>query len=100
MSPRTVAAVVGVSFFLAGLLIALVPTAADAPSGRAVPCGNSLGGGFDEVGVRAESPALVGICGRLRSERLAWAAPVTGVGLVVVVGSLLVRRGSSGGAAA
>ncbi|WP_433269986.1 hypothetical protein ACQPZF_08520 [Actinosynnema sp. CS-041913] len=96
MSPRTVAVVVGVAFFLAGLLIMLLPLAADSPSGFAVSCGNSVGMGFDEVAVEAEGPALVGICERLQRERLTWAAPVTVVGLLLVVGGVIARRRSSG----
>ncbi|MCE6997751.1 hypothetical protein LZG04_23540 [Saccharothrix sp. S26] len=95
MSPRTVAAVVGVAFFLAGLLIMLLPLSADSPEGVAVPCGNSVGMGFDEVTVEAEGAAFVEICGRLRMERLAWAAPVTVVGLLCVAASVVVRRRSS-----
>ncbi|MBB5959849.1 hypothetical protein FHS29_006471 [Saccharothrix tamanrassetensis] len=92
MSPRTVAAVVGVAFFLAGLLIMLLPLTADSPSGLAVPCGNSVGMGFDEVSAEAEGAALVGICERLREVRLAWAVPVTAVGVLLVVGSSVRRR--------
>ncbi|WP_309112964.1 hypothetical protein [Saccharothrix sp.] len=95
MSPKTVAAVVGVAFFLAGLLIMLLPLSTDAPSGIAVPCGNSLGMGFDEVAAEAEGGALVEICSRLRVERLAWAAPVTVLGALLVVGAVVVRRRSA-----
>lgn len=96
MSPRTVAAVVGVAFFLAGLLILLVPLSTDSPSGVAVPCGNAVGFGFDRVAVEAEGAAFVEICARLRVERLAWAAPVAVVGVLLVVGAAVVRRRSSG----
>ncbi|MEU7525737.1 hypothetical protein AB0A74_08400 [Saccharothrix sp. NPDC042600] len=95
MSPKTVAAVVGVAFFLAGLLIMLLPLSADSPSGVAVSCGNSVGMGFDRVAVEAEGGALVEICSRLRVERLAWAAPVTVLGALFVVGAAVVRRRSS-----
>ncbi|MFI9006382.1 hypothetical protein ACIGNX_03980 [Actinosynnema sp. NPDC053489] len=95
MSPRTVAAVVGAAFALAGLLIALLPLSVDTPSGVAVACGNSAGMGYDRVAVEAEGGAYVEICGRLRAERLAWAAPVTAVGLVCLAGSLPARRRSS-----
>lgn len=95
MSPRAVTAVVGVAFFLAGLLIMLLPLSTDSPSGFSVACGNSVGMGFDRVAVEAEGAAFVEICGRLRLERLAWAAPVTVVGLLCVAGSVVVRRRSS-----
>ena len=95
MSPRTVTAVVGVAFFLAGLLIMLLPLSTDSPSGLAVACGNSVGMGFDPVAVEAEGAAFVEICGRLRLQRLAWAAPVSVVGVLLVVGSVVVRRRSS-----
>ncbi|NUT99698.1 MAG: hypothetical protein HOY78_47575 [Saccharothrix sp.] len=99
MSPKTVAAVVGVAFFLAGLLIMLLPLATDSPSGIAVSCGNSVGMAFDAVAVEAEGSALVEICSRLRLERLAWAAPVTVLGALLVVGALVVRkRGEAPGA--
>ncbi|MGM1059286.1 PEP-CTERM sorting domain-containing protein [Saccharothrix sp. Mg75] len=92
MSPRVVAAVIGVAFFLAGLLIMLLPLDTDAPSGFPVSCGNSVGMAYDEVAVEAEGAAFVEICSRLRVERLAWAAPVTVVGLLLVVGAAVVRR--------
>jgi hypothetical protein len=92
MSPRTVTAVVGVAFFLAGLLIMLLPLSTDSPSGLTVACGNSVGMGFDEIAVEAEGVAFVEICGRLRMERLAWAAPVAVLGALFVVGSIVVRR--------
>lgn len=95
MSPKTVAAVVGVAFFLAGLLIMLLPLSTDSPSGIAVSCGNSVGMAFDEVAVEAEGGALVEICSRLRVERLAWAAPVTVLGALFVAGAAVVRRRSS-----
>ncbi|MFJ6674244.1 hypothetical protein ACIQMJ_24310 [Actinosynnema sp. NPDC091369] len=95
MSPRTVIAVVGAAFFLAGLLIMLLPLSADSPSGVPVACGNSVGMGYDAVVVEAEGSAFVEICGRLRRERLAWAAPVIVVGLVGVAGTMVVRRKSS-----
>lgn len=95
MSPRVVAAVVGVAFFLAGLLIMLLPLSTDSPAGVAVACGNSVGMGFDEVAVEAEGAAFLEICGRLRMERLAWAVPVVVVGALLVVGSIVVRRESS-----
>ncbi|NUT52963.1 MAG: hypothetical protein HOV94_37600 [Saccharothrix sp.] len=96
MSPRAVTAVVGVAFFLAGLLIMVLPLSTDSPTGVAVACGNSVGMGFDEVVVEAEGPAFVRICARLRAERLTWAAPVTAVGLLLVLGSAVVRRRSPG----
>ena len=95
MSPKTVAAVVGVAFFQAGLLIMLLPLSTDSPSGVDVACGNSVGMGFDEVAAEAEGGAFVEICSRLRVTRLAWAAPVTVVGALLVVGSVVVRRKSS-----
>ncbi|MFT7837351.1 hypothetical protein Q5530_14480 [Saccharothrix sp. BKS2] len=45
--------------------------------------------------VAAESTAFVGICDRLRAERLAWAAPVAVVGVLLGVGGAVVRRRSS-----
>ncbi|MFD1150486.1 hypothetical protein [Saccharothrix hoggarensis] len=95
MSPRAVTAVVGVAFFLAGLLIVLAPLSTDTPSGIAVSCGNAVGMGYDEVAVEAEGGAFVEICGRLRAERLAWAAPVVVLGALLLVGSAVVRRRSS-----
>lgn len=95
MSPRAVTVVVGVAFFLAGLLIMLLPLSTDSPAGVPVPCGNSVGMGFDAVAVEAEGAAFVEICGRLRMERLAWAAPVAVLGVLLVVGSVVVRRKSS-----
>lgn len=95
MSPRTVIAVVGAAFFLAGLLIMLLPLSADSPEGVAVSCGNSVGMGYDAVVVEAEGPAFVEICGRLRMERLAWAAPVIVVGLLCLAGTMVARRKSS-----
>ncbi|MEU4739603.1 hypothetical protein AB0G02_03935 [Actinosynnema sp. NPDC023658] len=95
MSPRVVTAVVGVAFFLAGMLIMLLPLSADSPSGIGVACGNSVGVGFDQAAVEAEGAAFVRICDRLRRERLVWAAPVTAVGAVLVVGALEARRRSS-----
>ncbi|QQQ77805.1 hypothetical protein IOD16_04715 [Saccharothrix sp. 6-C] len=95
MSPRVVTAVVGVAFFLAGLLIMLLPLSTDTPEGVSVACGNSVGMGFDAVAVEAEGAAFVEICGRLRMERLAWAAPVVVLGALLVVGGVVVRRRSS-----
>lgn len=86
---------VGVAFFLAGLLIMLLPLSTDSPSGFSVSCGNSVGLGFDRVAVEAEGAAFLEICGRLRLERLAWAAPVCVLGALLVVGSVVVRRRSS-----
>ncbi|WP_447006307.1 hypothetical protein ACRAKI_07465 [Saccharothrix isguenensis] len=95
MSPRTVTAVIGAAFLLAGLLIMVLPLSTDSPSGFPVACGNSLGMGFDEVVVEAEGAAFVELCGRLRGERLAWAAPVTVVGVLLLGGSVVARRRSS-----
>ncbi|WP_461119839.1 hypothetical protein [Saccharothrix stipae] len=95
MSPRAVTAVVGVAFFLAGLLIMLLPLSTDSPVGVPISCGNSLAMGFDALAVEAEGAAFVEICGRLRMERLAWAAPVCVVGVLLVAGSIVVRRRSS-----
>lgn len=92
MSPRTVTAVVGVAFFLAGLLIVLLPLSTDSPTGVSIACGNGAGVGYDAVDIEAEGPAFVEICGRLRMERLAWALPVAVVGILFVAGSLVVRR--------
>ncbi len=84
--------VIGVAFLLAGLLIMLLPLTTGSPSGVSVACGNSVGMGFDELAVRAEGPAFVEICGRLRVERLAWAAPVAVFGVLLLAGAALLRR--------
>lgn len=94
MSPRMVAAVVGAAFLLAGLLIMLLPLETDSPSGLPVSCGNSVGMGYDDVELEVESEALPEICGELRTERLAWAAPVAVLGLLLVVGGVIARRRS------
>ncbi|WP_033437249.1 hypothetical protein [Saccharothrix sp. NRRL B-16314] len=95
MSPRAVTAVIGAAFVLAGLLIMVLPLATDSPSGVPIACGNSVGMGFDEIAVEAEGAAFVEICGRLRVERLVWAAPVTVLGVLLLVGSIVARRRSS-----
>lgn len=92
MSPRVVAAVVGVAFLLAGLLIMLLPLRTSGPSGIPVSCGNSVGMAYDAVAVEAEGAAFVEICSRSRVERLAWAAPVTAVGALLLAGAAVARR--------
>ena len=92
MSPKVVAAVVGVAFLLAGLLIMLLPLRTSGPSGIPVSCGNSVGMAYDEVAVAAEGTAFVEICSRLRAERLAWAAPVAAVGVLLLAGAAAARR--------
>lgn len=88
--------VVGLAFLLSGLLIMLLPMSAEAPSGSFVACGNSLGMGFDALDVEKRDPAFVGICARLRSERLAWAAPVAILGgALLAAGGLIGRRRSA-----
>ncbi|MBP2334348.1 hypothetical protein JOF41_000526 [Saccharothrix coeruleofusca] len=95
MSPRTVTAVVGAAFLLAGLLIMLLPLETDSPSGLSVSCGNSVGMGYDDIELEAESEALPEICGELRAERLAWAAPVAVLGLLLLAGGAIARRRSA-----
>jgi hypothetical protein len=96
MAPRTLTMVVGLAFLLCGLLIMLLPMSAEAPSGSTVACGNSLGMGFDALAVERRDPAFVDICGRLRSERMVWAAPVAILGVVLLaVGGLVGRRRSA-----
>ncbi|MFE2756308.1 hypothetical protein ACFXGA_30340 [Actinosynnema sp. NPDC059335] len=91
MSPRVVAAVVGVAFLLAGLLILLLPLTTDSAEGVTIACGNGVGMGFDAVAVEAEGAAFVRICERLRGQRLWWGIPVGAVGAGLLVGSA-VRR--------
>jgi hypothetical protein len=96
MAPRTVTMVVGLAFLLSGLLIMLLPMSSEAPSGSIVACGNSLGMGFDAVEVERRDPAFVDICGRLRGERMAWAAPVAILGgALLAVGGWIGRRRST-----
>ncbi len=92
MSVRTFAVVVGLAFLLGGGAILLVMLAVEAPSGSLIPCGNSLGIGFEEPAVSAAGPAYVDICADLRHRRLLWALPVIGVGVVLLIGSLLSSR--------
>ncbi|ACU35290.1 hypothetical protein KCV87_13755 [Actinosynnema pretiosum subsp. pretiosum] len=92
MSPRQYLTVVAAAFVLSGLLIMLLPLSTSGPNGLDVSCGNSLGAGFDEIDVSAESAALPEVCARLRAERLAWASPVAVLGAAGLVGALLVRR--------
>ncbi|SEQ64770.1 hypothetical protein SAMN05216188_104159 [Lentzea xinjiangensis] len=92
MSVRTFAAVVGLAFLLGGAAILLVALAVEAPSGTLVPCGNGLGIGVDEPAVAAVSPAYVDICADLRHRRLLWGLPVSGVGVVLLVASLIGAR--------
>lgn len=92
MSVRTFAVVVGLAFLLGGGAILFVMLAVEAPSGALIPCGNGLGMGFDEPGAAAVSPAYVDICADLRHRRLLWALPVIGVGVVLLIGSLVSSR--------
>jgi hypothetical protein len=92
MAPRTVAAVVGLAFFLAGLVIMFLPLSVDSPTGLTISCGSSIGLGFDEAVVEKTDAAFVGICSRLRGERLTWAGPVAGLGAVFLVGAMLTGR--------
>ncbi|MET1071160.1 MAG: hypothetical protein ABWY11_00790 [Umezawaea sp.] len=95
MALRTVTLVIGLAFLLSGLLLLFLPMSSDTPSGSAVSCGNSLGMGFDSAEVEKIDPAFVGICGRLRSERLGWALPVVlGGAALLVAGGLVGRRRS------
>lgn len=87
--------VIGLAFLLSGLLIMLVPMSSDTPGGSPVSCGNALGIGFDAKGVEKIDPAFVGICGRLRSERMGWALPMAiGGAVVLAAGGLIGRRRS------
>ena len=95
MAPRTVTLVIGLAFLLSGLLVMLVPMSPDTPGGSPISCGNALGIGFDAKEVEKIDPAFVGICGRLRSERMGWALPMAiGGGAVLAVGTLIGRRRS------
>jgi len=92
MAPRTVAAVVGLAFLVAGLFITLMPLSVDSPTGLTISCGNSLGLGFDEAFVEKTDSAFVGICDRLRGERLTWGSPVVALGAVLVAGAAISGR--------
>ena len=92
MSVRTFAVVVGLAFLLGGGAILLVMLAVEAPSGALVPCGNSLGIGFEEPVASAAGPAYVDICAELRHRRLLWGLPVIGLGAVLLIGSLVGSR--------
>ncbi|MEV6717296.1 hypothetical protein AB0M48_35295 [Lentzea sp. NPDC051208] len=92
MSVRTFAVVVGLAFLLGGGAILLVMLAVEAPSGALVPCGNSLGIGFEEPVASAAGPAYVDICADLRHRRLLWGLPVTGLGAVLLIGSVVGSR--------
>ena len=93
MSVRTFAVVVGLAFLLGGGAILFVMLAVEAPSGSLIPCGNSLGLGFDEVPrpPRSVRPMWTSapIC---RHRRLLWALPVIGVGALLLIGSLVGSR--------
>ena len=85
--------VIGLAFLLSGLLIMFLPMSSDTPGGSIVSCGNALGIGFDAIAVDKVDPTFVGICGRLRSERMGWALPMAiGGGLLLVAGGLVGRR--------
>lgn len=87
--------VIGLAFLLSGLLIMLVPMESDTPGGSPVSCGNALGIGFDAKAVEKIDPAFVGICDRLRGERMGWALPMAiGGGVVLAAGGLIGRRRS------
>ncbi|MDX8146396.1 hypothetical protein SK854_30080 [Lentzea sp. BCCO 10_0061] len=92
MSVRTFAFVVGLAFLLGGGAILFVTLAVEAPSGSLIPCGNSLGLGFDEPAASAVSPAYVDICADLRHRRLLWALPMAAVGVLLLIGSLVGSR--------
>ena len=92
MSVRTFAFVVGLAFLLGGAAILFVMLAVEAPSGSLIPCGNSLGLGFDEPAASAVSPAYVDICADLRHRRLLWALPMAAVGALLLIGSLVGSR--------
>ncbi|HEX6343647.1 hypothetical protein [Umezawaea sp.] len=87
--------VIGLAFLLAGLLIMFVPMSSDTPGGSPVSCGNALGIGFDQVEVEKIDPTFVGICERLRNERMGWALPMAiGGGVLLAAGGLVGRRRS------
>jgi hypothetical protein len=92
MSVRTFAVVVGLAFLLGGGAILFVTLAVEAPNGALIPCGNGLGLGFDQTAAAAVSPAYVDICADLRHRRLLWALPVIGVGVLLLIGSLVASR--------
>ncbi len=95
MSVRTFAVVVGLAFLIGGGAILFVMLAVEAPSGSLIPCGNSLGLGFDEPAASAVSPAYVDICADLRHRRLLWGLPVSGLGLVLLIGSFVGARNAT-----
>ncbi|MEO6091192.1 MAG: hypothetical protein ABIQ18_49635 [Umezawaea sp.] len=87
--------VIGLAFLLSGLLIMLVPMSPDTPGGSPVSCGDALGIGFDAKEIEKIDPTFVGICERLRGERMGWALPMAaGGGVVLVAGALIGRRRS------
>ncbi|MCX2954862.1 hypothetical protein [Lentzea sp. NEAU-D7] len=92
MSVRTFAVVVGLAFLLGGGAILFVMLAVEAPSGALIPCGNSLGLGFDEPVASAAGPAYVDICADLRQRRMLWGLPVIGLGALLLIGSLVGAR--------
>ncbi|HUQ61737.1 hypothetical protein [Lentzea sp.] len=95
MSVRAFAVVVGLAFLLGGGAILFVMLAVEAPSGALISCGNSLGLGFDEPAASAVSPAYVDICADLRHRRLLWGLPVIGVGVLLLIGSLIGSRNTT-----
>ena len=92
MSPRTVTVVIGLAFFLAGVAILLVTLGIEAPNGTIIPCGNSLGLGFDELKAATQSPAYVDICATLRERRLVWALPIASAGVLLLLGATVTNR--------
>jgi hypothetical protein len=95
MAPRTVTMVIGLAFLLSGLLIMLLPMTLDTPAGSPVSCGDALGIGFDEKEVETIDQTFVGICERLRNERMGWALPMAiGGGVVLAASGLIGRRRS------
>jgi hypothetical protein len=95
MSVRTFALVVGLAFLLGGGAILFVMLAVEAPSGSLIPCGNGLGIGFDEPSASAVSPAYVDICADLRHRRLLWSLPLIGLGVLLLIGSLVASRNAT-----
>jgi hypothetical protein len=114
MTARRLILLVGAVALIAGLIGLLLPVSVSDGNGADIGCGNAVAA--DLSGARsandktvANVPILnqivphtdyVGLCESALSSRRTWSIPVTAVGAIVVIASLLVRgrRGSSAGA--